>query len=85
MLSKMTQGAFDISYGSIDKRFGILIKKKKKKKKNMKELPNEETAKKTVELINYKNIILNPNDTSVFLKEKGMRIGFGGIGKGICR
>jgi thiamine biosynthesis lipoprotein len=48
----------------------------------MKELPNEETAKKTVELINYKNIILNPNDTSVFLKEKGMRIGFGGIGKG---
>lgn len=75
MLSKMTQGAFDISYGSIDKRFWNFDL-------NMKELPNEETAKKAVELINYKNIILNPNDTSVFLKEKGMRIGFGGIGKG---
>lgn len=75
MLSKMTQGAFDISYGSIDKRFWNFDL-------NMKELPNEETAKKTVELINYKNIILNPNDTSVFLKEKGMRVGFGGIGKG---
>jgi thiamine biosynthesis lipoprotein len=35
-----------------------------------------------VRLINYKNIILNQKDKTVFLKEKGMRIGFGGIGKG---
>lgn len=75
MLSKMTQGAFDISYGSIDKRFWNFDL-------NMKELPNKEEAKKAVELINYQNIILNPNDSSVFLKLKGMRIGFGGIGKG---
>lgn len=75
MLSKMTQGAFDISYGSIDKRFWNFDL-------NMKELPNNEEAKKAVELINYQNIILNPNDSSVFLKLKGMRIGFGGIGKG---
>ncbi|CCG52853.1 Membrane-associated protein involved in thiamine biosynthesis [Flavobacterium indicum GPTSA100-9 = DSM 17447] len=75
MLSKMTQGAFDISYGSIDKRFWNFDL-------NMKELPNKEEAKKAVELINYQNIKLNPNDSSVFLKLKGMRIGFGGIGKG---
>ena len=35
-----------------------------------------------VRLINYRNIILDQENTTVFLKEKGMRIGFGGIGKG---
>jgi FAD:protein FMN transferase len=35
-----------------------------------------------VRLINYRNIILDDGNETVFLKEKGMRIGFGGIGKG---
>ena len=34
-----------------------------------------------VRLINYRNVILNKSAT-IMLKEKGMRIGFGGIGKG---
>jgi thiamine biosynthesis lipoprotein len=75
MISKMTQGSFDISYGSIDKKFWNFDI-------NMTSLPDKELAKKSVELINYENIILNKNDQSVFLKNKGMRIGFGGIGKG---
>ena len=45
-------------------------------------LPDEATAKKMVRLINYRNIILNDEAGTVFLREKGMRIGFGGIGKG---
>ncbi len=45
-------------------------------------IPSKEEALKSVHLINYQNIILNPDDCTVFLKEKGMRIGFGGIGKG---
>ena len=48
----------------------------------MKELPDKETARKMVRLINYRNIILDDENCTVFLKEKGMRIGFGGIGKG---
>lgn len=75
MLSKITQGAFDISYGGIDKKFWNFDLK-------MTALPDVETAKKSVELINYENIILNETDKTVFLKKKGMRIGFGGIGKG---
>lgn len=75
MISKMTQGAFDISYGSIDKKFWNFDI-------NMTSLPNKEEAKKAVALINYENIILNEKDQTVFLKNKGMRIGFGGIGKG---
>ncbi len=75
MISKMTQGAFDISYGSIDKKFWNFDV-------NMTSLPDKDSAKKAVELINYENIILNKKDKTVFLKNKGMRIGFGGIGKG---
>ncbi|HTC00097.1 MAG TPA: FAD:protein FMN transferase [Ferruginibacter sp.] len=74
-ISSLTQGAFDISYGSIDKRLWNFDKE-------MTSLPDEKTAKQLVRLINYKNILLDKEDCTVFLKEKGMRIGFGAIGKG---
>jgi thiamine biosynthesis lipoprotein len=76
-ISVLTQGAFDITYGSIDKRLWNFDKE-------MTELPDEQTAKKMVRLINYKNIVLDEENCTVFLKEKGMRIGFGGIGKGLA-
>jgi thiamine biosynthesis lipoprotein len=74
-ISDITQGAFDITYGSVDKRFWNFDVE-------MKALPDPVIAKQAVSLINYKNIVLNDQDYSVFLKNKGMRIGFGGIGKG---
>ena len=74
-ISAITQGAFDITYGSIDKRLWNFDK-------DMKSLPDAETARQLVKLINYQQVILDENNTTIFLKEKGMRIGFGGIGKG---
>ena len=74
-ISEITQGAFDISYGSIDKRLWNFDRA-------MTTLPGKETARRLVRLINYKNIITSSEKQTVFLKEKGMRIGFGGIGKG---
>jgi thiamine biosynthesis lipoprotein len=74
-ISELTQGAFDLSYGSLDKSFWNFDQ-------NMKQLPSKELAKNAVHLINFKNIILNRANGTVFLVEKGMRIGFGGIGKG---
>ncbi|MCX6232297.1 MAG: FAD:protein FMN transferase [Bacteroidetes bacterium] len=74
-LSEITQGAFDITYGSLDKRFWNFDT-------SMTELPDKSTAQQAVALINYKNLILDNENKSVFLKNKGMRIGFGGIGKG---
>ncbi|MBS1606290.1 MAG: FAD:protein FMN transferase [Bacteroidetes bacterium] len=74
-ISRLTQGAFDITYGSIDRRLWNFDA-------NMRQLPDKETAKKMVRLINYKNILLDRERGTVFLREKGMRIGFGGIGKG---
>jgi len=74
-ISDLTQGSFDITYGSIDKSLWNFDK-------DMTSLPDPGKAKKMVRLINYRNIILDHNEQTVFLKEKGMRIGFGGIGKG---
>jgi FAD:protein FMN transferase len=74
-ISVLTQGAFDITYGSIDKRLWNFDT-------SMTSLPDEHTAKKAVRLINFRNVILDRTDQTVFLKEQGMRIGFGGIGKG---
>ncbi len=74
-ISDITQGAFDISYGSVDKRLWNFDK-------TLTSLPDATTARKSVHLINYRNIILDEKKCTVFLKEKGMRIGFGGIGKG---
>ncbi|GAB4025380.1 FAD:protein FMN transferase [Spirosoma gilvum] len=74
-LSALTQGAFDITYGSLDKRFWNFDT-------TMTSLPDPKSARRMVRLINYRNVLLDPNQQTVFLKEKGMRIGFGGIGKG---
>ena len=74
-ISGLTQGAFDITYGSLDKKLWNFDQ-------SMTCLPDPVTAYNLVRLINYKNVILNEVGCTVFLKEKGMRIGFGGIGKG---
>lgn len=74
-ISQITDGYFDISYGGIDKRLWNFDKE-------MKELPDPGSVKEHLKLVNYRNILLDPEKQTVFLKEKGMRIGFGGIGKG---
>lgn len=74
-ISEITDGAFDITYGSIDKRLWNFDP-------GMTSLPDEATALASVGLIDYRNVILDKEKSTVFLKNKGMRIGFGGIGKG---
>jgi thiamine biosynthesis lipoprotein len=73
-ISNLTEGAFDISYASMDAIW--------KFDGSMTEMPSEEAIKKSVAKVGYHNIILNEADHSVFLKLKGMKIGFGAIGKG---
>lgn len=74
-ISALTDGAFDITYGSVDKRLWNFDR-------NMTQLPDPETARAAVRLIDYRNVMLDETESTVMLKEKGMRIGFGGIGKG---
>jgi len=73
-ISKLTDGAFDISFASIDKLWkfdGSMIEK-----------PSDESIKESIKNIDFNNIELNPVIKSVYLKQKGMKIGFGAIGKG---
>lgn len=73
-ISKLTKGAFDISYASMDKIW--------KFDGSMKEMPTPETIKKSVERIGYQNIILDKESKTIFLKLSGMKLGLGGIGQG---
>jgi thiamine biosynthesis lipoprotein len=73
-ISELTDGAFDITWASMDRIW--------KFDGSMKRLPTQEEINISVARVGYKNIVLNAQDQTVFLKLKGMRIGFGGIGKG---
>lgn len=73
-ISTLTDGAFDISYASMDKIW--------KFDGTMTEMPSDDEIKASVSKVGYKNIVLDKENETVFLKLKGMKIGFGAIGKG---
>jgi len=73
-ISKFTDGAFDISFASMDKIW--------KFDGSVTVMPSKEKVKGSVEKVGFENIIINKQKSTVFLKKKGMKIGFGGIGKG---
>jgi thiamine biosynthesis lipoprotein len=73
-ISKLTDGAFDVTYASMDKIW--------KFDGSMKAMPTEEEIKKSVAKVGYQNIVMDKNKRTVFLKLKGMKLGFGGIGQG---
>lgn len=73
-ISKLTDGAFDISYASLDKIW--------KFDGSMKIMPSEAAIKESVAKVGFQNVLINKENQTVFLKLKGMKIGFGAIGKG---
>ncbi|WP_349352507.1 MULTISPECIES: FAD:protein FMN transferase [unclassified Flagellimonas] len=73
-ISKLTQGAFDISYASMDRIW--------KFDGSVTEMPSPDIVRESVSKVGYQNIILDHAAQTVFLKNKGMKIGFGAIGKG---
>lgn len=73
-ISALTQGAFDISYAPMDKLWYF--------DKEMEKLPTAQQIAQSVSKVGYENIIINEKKRTVFLNKKGMKIGFGAIGKG---
>ena len=73
-ISEITGGAFDISYASMDRLW--------KFDGSMTQMPSEEAIKANIANIGYDAIELDPDAMTVFLRRKGMKIGFGAIGKG---
>lgn len=72
--SKISNGAFDISIAAMDKVW--------KFDDSMTEMPSEEEVRKSVKNVGYQNIIIDTIASTIFLQKKGMKIGFGSIGKG---
>ena len=68
-------GLFDVTIGPVSNLWGF----NEDQKIN---LPHKNDIEKLLKLVNFKNIVLNDKDTTVFLTQKGMAIDLGGIAKG---
>ena len=71
-VSKLTGGAFDISFASAGRFWDFRTGK----------LPEPAVVAQAVRAIDYRKIQLKPDQQTVYLDGKGTRIGFGAIGKG---
>jgi len=73
-ISEITYGAFDISYGPLTELW--------KFDGSMSYLPTPEEIRRCVEKVGYQKIDLSGLERTIFLKKKGMKLNFGGVGKG---
>ena len=72
-IAKISDGAFDPTIGALTQGlygFGTSHQK----------IPSKKDIEDKKKLVDYKNFVINGDE--VFLKQKGMRLDFGGIGKG---
>ncbi|KAA5542318.1 FAD:protein FMN transferase [Adhaeribacter rhizoryzae] len=72
--SKITKGAFDISFAAMDRIW--------KFDGSMTQMPSPEVIKQSIAKVGYKNIVLDREHSTIFLKKRGMKIGFGALGEG---
>ncbi|MBM4147179.1 MAG: FAD:protein FMN transferase [Nitrospira sp.] len=71
-VSENTEGAFDVTIGPVIALYDF----------NKKIRPDYGMIKKNLSLVNYRDIIINRDKSTVFLKKKGVLIDLGGIAKG---
>lgn len=73
-ISEITDGAFDITFAAMDAVW--------KFDGTMTAMPTNAAIVKAKNNIGYGNILMNAENSTVFLRNKGMKISFGAIGKG---
>ncbi len=72
-IAKLSNGKFDPTIGALTQgSYGFGYQNKK--------IPSKQELANKQKLVNYKNVEIGEN--TIFLKEKGMRLDLGGIGKG---
>ena len=69
-----------ISEGLFEPTIGVLTQGTYGFGKSTQKIPSKKELQKAKELVNFQDFIVN--EESVYLKKKGMRLDFGGIGKG---
>ncbi len=71
-VSEKSGGAFDATVGPLIKLWNFHKKVK----------PSDAEIRKNLPLVNYRNIVINRDRSTVFLRKKGMLLDLGGIAKG---
>ncbi|MBU3075487.1 FAD:protein FMN transferase [Clostridium estertheticum] len=72
----LSEGAFDITIRPIVSLWGI--------GKEGQQVPSSNEIKEKLKIVNYKDIVLDKDDRSIFLKNKKQEIDVGGIAKGFA-
>ncbi len=70
--SRITEGAFDITYASVGFMYDFRAHKK----------PTEAEIESALPAVNYHHVVLDAKARTVFFTQPGVRIDLGGIGKG---
>lgn len=73
-VSELSGGAFDVTWASMRGLWDF--------RPGHERVPGPEEVKARIGLVDYRDIVLDPAESTVFLKRKGMAIGLGGIAKG---
>lgn len=73
--AQISGGSFDITIGPIMDLWGF-------GKNEEQHVPSDEQIKKTLSLVDYKKVIVNPDNQTVYLQKPGMSLDFGGVAKG---
>lgn len=73
-ISKLTDGAFDISWCAASRLWHF--------DSTLTKVPTQAQIDSVLPLVNYQNIELNLEEQTLFLKKPGMKIGFGAVAKG---
>ncbi len=73
--ARRLDGVFDVSIGVVTELWGFNTEREIK-------IPNKTVLDSLLRLVNYENIVLNSQDTTAYLVQKGMKIDLGGIAKG---
>jgi thiamine biosynthesis lipoprotein len=71
-LSEASGGAFDITYDSVGYLYDFRARQR----------PTEEQIAALLPAVDYRHVVLDPNERTIFFKTKGVRINLGGIAKG---
>lgn len=74
-MSELSGGAFDITFASADKIYRF-------DRQEHAALPAPAVVQASVARINYRNILLDPQQRTVMLKERGMRLNLAGVLQG---
>lgn len=72
--AQLSGGAFDITIGPIMDLWGF--------GQNVQQVPSDEQIQKTLNLVDYRKIVVDPDAGTVYLPDPGMSLDFGGVAKG---